>query len=174
MRTDYFLIAEILRPHGIKGEVKIKSHSEDLDNLMQVKTLYIKENNAYCPIEAEGFRLHSGEVLLQIKNVYDRNTAERYRNTELYIARTDASPLEEGEFYISDILGIRIVDREGNELGVLKDVLTSYATYVYQVRCKNGTFLFPAIDKVFVNVDIDKGVMVLDEQVLSEIATYED
>lgn len=173
MRKDYFYIAEILRPHGIKGELKIKSHSEDIDNLMQVRQLYIKENSGYYPIAVEGFRLHSGDILIQLQNVYDRSAAERYRGVSLYIAREDASPLAEGEFYISDIIGLPLTDRQGHSLGTLQDVLTSYATNIYQVKTPQGMMLFPAIDSVFSEVNLEKGVIVLNEEILREIATYE-
>lgn len=173
MRKDYFYIAEILRPHGIKGELKIKSHSEDIDNFMQVRQLYIKENSGYYPIAVEGFRLHSGDILIQLQNVYDRSAAERYRGVSLYIAREDASPLAEGEFYISDIIGLPLTDRQGNSLGTLQDVLTSYATNIYQVKTPQGMMLFPAIDSVFSEVNLEKGVIVLNEEILREIATYE-
>lgn len=171
---DYFLIAQILRPHGIKGELKIKSFSEDLDNLFAVKNLYIKNNEGYSPIEVDGFHLHSGEVLLQLHNVYDRNTAETYRNLELYIARADASPLEEGEFYINDILGFALVDSQGNALGTLQEVLTAYATNVYQATSPRGTLLFPAVEGVVERVDFENSCLILNEERLAEVATYEN
>lgn len=171
---EYFLIAQVLRPHGIKGEIKIKSFSEDLDNLFAVKTLYKKDNTSYSPLAVDGFHLHNGEILLQLQNVYDRNTAESYRNLELYIARADASPLEEEEFYISDIIGFALVDRQGNALGTLQDVLTAYATNVYQVKSPRGTLLFPAVEGVVEKVDFENAKLVLNEDRLAEIATCEN
>lgn len=173
MLTDYFFIAEVLRPHGIKGEVKLKVYSDDIENLMQTKTLYYKQGGAYLPIAIENCKLHQGEVIMQLQNVQDRNKAETWRNKELYIARADASPLAEGEFYISDIIGFAVTDNTGKELGILQEVLSQYATNVYVVKCKQGSMLFPAIDKVFEKVDLQNAQIILKADVLSEIAIFE-
>ena len=88
------------------------------------------------------------------------NEVEKYKNAELYVTREDAIDLEEGEYFICDLIGLDVVDEDSNVIGKLTDVLQSAANDVYEITDNSGkTHLFPAIKECVLNVNLDEGRM---------------
>lgn len=172
MQKHFFLIGEILKPQGINGEVKLKTYTEDLENLCNVEALYIKKNDDFIKIEVEYARLQVGDAIFKFVNIDDRNTAETLRGTLLYINREDASPLADGEYYINDIIGFNIEDNHGNFIGKLKEVLNHGASDIYVLKNENTEILMPALKKLLLNTDLEKGIIIVNAEVLAEVAVY--
>ncbi len=172
MQRSYFLIGEILKPQGINGEVKLKTHTEDLDNLCDVEKLYTKNGEEYTEIEVEYARIQAGDAIFKFVNCNDRNKAETLRGTLLYIDREDATPLEYGEYYISDIIGFVVQDNLGNNIGELKDVLNHGASDIYVLKDGKKEILLPALKRLLLNTDLEKGIITVDSEVLAEVAVY--
>jgi len=93
----------------------------------------------------------------------------------VYVARADAAPLEPGAHYIADLLGCRVADPEGGELGVLAHVFRTGSNDVYEVRRGDGTFVYlPVIDQVVLNVDIENNTITVDASVILETEDVKD
>lgn len=174
MLSKYFLIAEVTKPQGINGEIRMRLYSDDVANMQKIGVVYTLNNNQYTPIKVEGLRIQGEFAIVKLHGIDDRNMAESLRNREIYIAREEASPLKDGEFYISDAIGANVLDTKGNSIGVLADVLTEYSRHVYVIDTSDGRILFPAISSIFVDNRLAEGTLVLDEAVLAEIGVHED
>ena len=99
----------------------------------------------------------TNEALPKFNNI---NEVEKYKNAELYVTREDAIDLEEGEYFICDLIGLDVVDEDSNVIGKLTDVLQSAANDVYEITDNSGkTHLFPAIKECVLNVNLDEGRM---------------
>ena len=97
-------------------------------------------------------------VIVKFREYNDINEVEQYKNAELWIDRKDAMPLEEGEYYIADLIGLTVMTDEGEKLGVMKDVLQTGANDVYEVEMENGKkVLLPYIEECVKKVDLEKG-----------------
>ena len=153
MKTEYFRVGVITSPHGVKGELSVFPTCDDSKRFEEIETVDVGEGGKTLTIE--GVKYFKNTVILKFKEITDRNAAETYRSKELYVDRDHAVPLEEGEYYISDILGANVKSDEGEDLGVLTDVLETGANLCFEVQLKatGKKVLFPKIDQCVLKVD---------------------
>lgn len=175
MRSEFLEIGEIVKPQGIRGEVKLVSYSDDPDRFARLKTVYFKEKGEYRPHKVLKGRANGGFAYLLLEGVPDRNAAELLRGTVVYVDREHAVELEDNENFIVDLEGLTAVDTKGNKIGVLREVLrpNPYCD-VYAFDTPRGDMMIPALERVVRAVDPDEGVIVLDESVLPEVAVWAD
>lgn len=172
--TEYLMIGEVLKPQGIKGEVKIKPYAANHDDFRRWKTLYIKQGNVYAPVKVKCNRVHEGFVYAMLGECASMEDAEKYRAVQLYVDRAHANPLEDDEVYISDLIGCEGIDETGKSIGELVDVLQHGVVDVYVFRGKGKSLMAPALKAVFPTVDVaGKRISVVREK-LDEVAVWED
>jgi 16S rRNA processing protein RimM len=150
-----------VRPHGVRGEVNMRALTDYPRRLSAQARLYLGSHHQ--PFAVRRVRQRSEEMLIvQFEGVDDRNAAESLREEMVYVHIDDAVPLEEGEYYLYQIEGIRVVTSDGEELGQVTDVIETGANDVYVVTTPGGTeHLIPAIEDVIQTVDIAGGLMVV-------------
>ena len=174
MKQAYLLLGEIVRPQGIRGEVKVKHYTDDPYRFEDLETVYLKRGNEYQPVGVTGARVQKDDVYLTLEGVEDRNEAEKLRGMQLWVDRENAVELDEDSVFIADILGAKAYDTKGNEIGVLKDVLTPGGVDVFVFKTQKGTLMVPALKDVLLEMNADEGRIVLDENRLEEVGLYED
>lgn len=166
-------IAKVLKPHGIKGEVKVQLFSNNFDDFCGRGFAYLKNGGSYKRISYEDIRIEPPFVYLRIEGIDTRSGAESIQGYFLYIEKDELPETQEGEYYVFDLIGLTVTDMAGNKLGRIKDVLQHGAADVYAVK-GDKDFMFPAIKRVIKSVDLDAGIMTVDENALSEVAVYDD
>jgi len=171
---DYLLIGTVLKPQGIHGESKIKSYAADPEDFRRWKKLYLKDLGGYSPIPCRVTRVHDGFIYAVLKDAKDANEAEALRGQELYIARAQAAPTEKDAVLIADLEGCHAVDEEGQELGVLTEVLQHGPVDTWVFRTEKGTLMAPALKDVFPEVDPEAGVIRVCSARLGEVAVIDD
>ena len=165
---EKLVIGEVLKPQGIRGELKIKTFTDFPEQVKTFKTLYIDGN----PYKILSFRVGGdGFAYVGLRGIMDRNTAELYRGKKIEGDRDDAPALEEGQYYIVDILGLSCETEDGEVLGAVTDIST-FATDVYTIEKAGKKILFPAVKGVVKKVDIPNGKLIVDKAVFDEIAVY--
>lgn len=174
MKHEYLLLGEVVRPQGIRGEVKLKHYTDGPERFLELETVYREERGAYAPISVTGARVNGDDVYLTLEGVDDRNAAERMRGVKLWVDRAHARPLSQDEVYIADILGAKAYDTKGAEIGTLKEVLTPGGVDVFVFETSRGTLMTPALKTVLLTLDAENGKIVLDEERLKEVGLYED
>lgn len=155
-------VGAILDTHGLRGEVKVFPTTDDpsrYDDLEEVELL-TKEGN-YLHLEIERVRYFKNLVIVKFKNYDHINDIEQYKKCNLYVTRENAVELEEDEYFVADLIGLMAKTDEGEELGQIKDVLTTGANDVYVIDTKEGELLVPAIHDCVQEVDLEAGVMTL-------------
>ncbi len=171
---DFLMIGEVLKPQGIKGEVKIKPYAANHDDFRRWKTLYIKQGESYAPIKVKCNRVHEGFVYAMLGDCATMEDAEKFRAVQLYVDRAHANPLEEDEVYISDLIGCEGIDEAGKSIGELVDVLQHGVVDVYVFKKGAKSVMAPALKAVFPAVDVkEKRISVIREK-LDEVAVWED
>jgi len=172
--NDYFMIAEVLKPQGIKGEVKIKPYTADTDSFRDWHTLYRESNGTWTPVSSDVKRVQDDFVYTVLGGCTSMDEAEAFRGVKLYIDRAHAASTEPDEVYIADLIGCRAVDEAGKELGTLSDVLQygTVDTYVFKNRKKE--WMAPALLAVFPEVDPEAGIIRVCSERLKEVAVFED
>ena len=161
------LIGEILKPQGIKGELKVKPFTDAPADIKKFGVVYI-DNVAYKILS---FRDNAGAAYIGLRGVPDRNAAELLRGKKLYGKRDDAPDLEEGRYYIVDIIGLSCESEDGEVLGTVTDV-TLLASDVYTIEKAGKKILFPAVKGVVKKVDLTAKKLIVDKKVFDEIAVY--
>ena len=155
-------VGTILDTHGLRGEVKVFPTTDDpsrYDDLEEVELL-TKEGN-YLHLEIERVRYFKNLVIVKFKNYDHINDIEQYKKCNLYVTRENAVELEADEYFVADLIGLTAKTDEGEELGQIKDVLTTGANDVYVIDTKEGELLVPAIHDCVQEVDLEAGVMTL-------------
>ena len=168
----YFQIARVLKPQGIRGEVKLKVFSDDIARFAGTDHVYLKRGSEYVYRKASKGRVYKDFVYLAVEGIETRNDAEAMRGEYLYIDRESAAPLDDGEVYLADIIGLAVEDEEGCALGTLTDVLQNGGVDVYCVKAERG-FMFPAVPHVVIKKDVQGGRIVVDGERLKEVIVYD-
>ena len=114
-------------------------------------------------------------VYVCLSGVADRNAAELFRGKFLEIDREDAVALEEGRYFVADVLGCAAVTETGKPIGVVADIESKSYADVYTLKTADGKrVVFPLLKDVLKEIDVDKRRVVLYEKRFSEVALYED
>lgn len=172
--TDYFEIGTILKPQGIKGEVKVEPYTDDLTRLVELKEAYFKEADKYVAKQIESIRVDIKFAYIKFHGVTDRDEAEKLRGKAIYIDRENASELPEGAYYIADLIGMKVYNEKGIELGLLKDIMQTGSKDIYVVALKDGgTLSFPSVEGAILNRDIEIAEMMIDSRKIEEIGIYD-
>ncbi|MCR5641650.1 MAG: ribosome maturation factor RimM [Lachnospiraceae bacterium] len=161
-RDDYLRVGVITDTHGIRGEVKVYPTTEDPKRFELLPTVHIiAKDQSDVALKVCGVKYFKNLVILKFEGINNINDIEQYKKCEMFVTRADAIPLEEGEHYVADLIGLRVITDEGVELGVLEDVMETGANDVFDVRPTEGGkhILIPAIDQCMGAVDLDEGTM---------------
>lgn len=157
---DMFRIGVITSTHGLKGEVKVFSTTDDLNRFKVLKKCYINTQNGNIEVNKKTCKFFKNMAILSFEEFKDINEIEKYKGCDLYVKREDAVALEEDEYYIADVLESNVVDEEGNEIGVLKDVMQTGANDVFSVITSEGKeILMPVISDCVLNMDFENKVI---------------
>ncbi len=153
--TEYFEIGQIVNTFGIKGMVKIKPFTDDINKFDKLKKIYIKKENTKKEYQIEEVKYHKQMVLMKLKGINTPEEADLLRGSYLIINREDEEPLEEGTYYIVDLLGSEVYTDEDVLLGKLEDIYNTGSNDIYVVKDELGKqVLLPAISDVIKNIDI--------------------
>ncbi len=163
--TGYLAVGLIVAPHGLKGEMRVELHTDYPDRFTPGLELFFGQ--ALTPITVRSSRPHKGHLLIHFEDVYNREDAEALRNQWLFVAEEDAMGLEEGIYYIHDLIGLTVLTTEGETLGTITDVLFTGANEVYVVKPvatsgRSKDILIPAIADVVQTVDLEEGVLTVE------------
>ena len=162
-------IGVIVKPQGIKGEVKVQPFTDDITRFKKLKEVII-DDKTYRVLNAV---IGGGTVFLSLSGIPDRNTAETFRGKFLFVTRENAVPLEEGRYFIVDIIGCEL-KTEDSLFGVITDV-ASARTDIFTVKCVDGKIMrFPFLKEMIISVDVENKTVSVKGKRLSEVACYED
>lgn len=165
---DRLVIGEVLKPQGIRGELKIKTFTDFPEDVKEFGTVYVDDK----PYKILSFRVGAdGAAYIGLRGVPDRNAAELFRGKKLEGEREDAPPLEEGRYYIVDILGFSCETENGEFLGIVKDI-RNLASDIYTLEKDGKNILFPVVKNVIKTIDTENKKVIVDKSVFDEIAVY--
>ncbi|MBN1922262.1 MAG: 16S rRNA processing protein RimM [Anaerolineae bacterium] len=156
----YLAVGRILRPHGITGELRAQILTDYPERLVRLRHLYV--GAAYRRHAVQSVRFHQNLALLRLADITDRDTAETLRGQVVWVALADAAPLEEGEYYLHQLIGMQVSTEAGEALGEIVEVLDMPgANDVYVVHGLRGEVLIPAIREVILSIDMEARQMVI-------------
>lgn len=162
MEDDLLRVGVITSTHGIKGEVKVFPTTDDPSRYRQLKQVFLDNGGTLLSLEIQGVKFFKKFVIVKFRGIDDINEVEKYKGKDLMILREDAVELEEGEYFISDLIGLKVMTDQGELLGELQDVIQTGANDVYEVRMEDGKeVLLPAIADCILDISLEKGTVLV-------------
>jgi 16S rRNA processing protein RimM len=162
---DRLVVGRVLRPHGVRGELVVQVLSDAPDRFAPGAELGVGDPDGpgpLPPVVVRAARLHQGRLLLSLEGVEDRDAAEGLRGAWLSIPVAAARPLEPGEFWPHQLVGLAVVDRQGRRRGRVADVVPGAAHDLLAVELPGGErVLVPAV-AALVTVELDAGRVLVD------------
>ncbi len=160
MRQAYLECGKIINTHGFRGTVKLESWCDSPEVLASLPCLYFSEQGAYIPRKILRASVFKQFVLADLEGINSEELANSLRNTVVYAARKDL-PLEEGDFFIVDLLGLPVRHADtGEELGTLKNITSQGASDLYYVQTPQGEAIVPAVPEFIIKIDPDDAIYV--------------
>ena len=139
-------VGVISSTHGVRGEVKVFPTTDDVTRFRQLKKVYLDTGREMLPLEIQNVKFFKQFAILKFKGIDNINDIEKYRGKSLMIDREDAVDLDEDEYFIADMIGMKVCTEDGSEFGTLKDVMETGANDVYIIdSLEHGEVLIPAI-----------------------------
>lgn len=158
--NDELQVGVITQTHGIRGEVKVFPTTDDANRFKKLKEVILDTGRERLSMEIEGVKFFKQFVILKFKGYDSINDVERYRQGKLLVTRDNAVRLKKDEYFVADMIGMRVVTDAGEDFGVLKEVMATGANDVYVVSRDNGEdVLLPAIKECVRHIDMDGHVM---------------
>ena len=140
--------------------MKVYPTTDDPRRFRRLKEVVLDTGREKLNLEIEGVKFFKQFVILKFKGLDNINDIEKYRQKSLYVTRKNAVRLQRDEYFIADLIGLKVQDEDGKELGTVKDVIETGANDVYEVEMADGkSLLLPAIKQCILNVDVENGTM---------------
>ncbi len=152
---DLLRIGVVTTTHGLRGEVKVYPTTDDVKRFEACDEVILVTRKKNLTLHVESVKYFKNLVILKFREFDDINDVEGFRQCDLMVTRENAVPLEEGEYFICDIIGARVVEENGDEIGTVKDVMETGANNVFVICTKEGKeVLFPSIPDCIKSVDV--------------------
>ena len=171
---EYYRIACVSRPHGVRGAVKLQPLTDDVRRFAGLREAYLEQGGGQRrPVLLRDISIQPDAVYLHIEGVETREQAEELRNAYLCVDKAHARKLPPDTYFVADLIGCLVTDTEGREYGKITDVLETGANDVYMVKGAHNAMV-PALKKVLHRVDVENKQVVLDAEVAKEVVLLED
>jgi 16S rRNA processing protein RimM len=162
-RDEWIALAEVARPHGVRGELRLKLFNADSDVLLAQEEVLVRlPGGEEHEVSVDSARRADQAILLKLFSIDDRDRAEEMRGAKICVRREDFPPLDAGEFYACDIADARVVF-DGRELGRVRELRTYPSVDALIVKASDGgkDWEIPLVEAFVANVDTTSGVVEL-------------
>lgn len=160
MENNLIEVGKIVNTHGLRGDVKVIAWMDYPEDFEQLTTVYIKTRTELKKLTVKNVKYQKNNLIVGFNELKDINEAEPFKNSVLYADRDELGELPDGVHYIVDLIGLDVVNEEGEKIGVLADVFNTGANDIYDVKREGKkNLLLPVIDDVVKSIDTENGVI---------------
>ena len=154
--NERIVIGRVGAAHGIRGELRVIPLTDFPERFAALREVMVGDELLHI----ESVKPQGKNFLMRFREYAVREDAQKLTGRHLTVARAEAAPLDEGEYYVFDIVGLTVYDEEDNELGTVENVLRTGSNDVYAVRAADGReILIPALRAVVLAIDVPGGRM---------------
>ena len=155
---DFFQVGIITATHGLKGEVKVFPTTDDVKRFKRLRDVILDTGKERIGLEVESVKFFKQFAIVKFKGMDDISAVEKYRKASILVTRENAVRLKKDEYFIADLMGLKVRDESDAEIGVLRDVMETGANDVYVIDLTDGReLLLPAIKQCVLEVEPEKG-----------------
>ena len=155
---DHVTVGRIIRVHGLNGQLRVRVLSDVPERFQPGQVVYIDDSR----FTIRSFGIFRGdEILLGLVGVDSRYSAQKFVNKWITVPQEAVPPLPEGEWFHFQLIGLRVITGQGEELGEITEILETGSNDVYVVTLAGKEILIPAIKSVITEVRLEDGIMLV-------------
>ena len=166
---DLIQVGYVSGAYGLVGGIRITPHSTDADALLNVKTWWLDKPTLRA-VSVRTAKYHSGDVVATLVGLRERDEAEALKGATIQVSRKDFPALEEDEYYWTDLIGLDVVNLQGEALGKVADMMHNGAQSILRIKpleeggpdAKAADRLVPFVDQFVKTVDLESKLITLD------------
>ena len=157
---DLLQVGAITSTHGVRGEVKVFPTTDDAKRFSKLKEVEMETKEGTTTLHIKGVKYFKQFVILKFAEFDSLNDVEAIKGRKLFVTRKNAVKLQKDEFFIADLIGLKVVDEQKGLEGIVNDVLQTGANDVYDITLDDGrVLLLPAIKDCVLHVDMENGII---------------
>lgn len=157
----YIAIGKIIKAHGVQGYLKAIPYSELPDRFLHLKTVYMETAAGMKGFLVDDVKMQNELSLLKLKGIETREAAASWLKKELWVPEDQQIDLPQDNYFVHDLIGLKVFDTEGKFLGELAEVLSNAGNDIYLVRNGRREILIPAVSRFVKEIDLFKKTMVV-------------
>lgn len=161
-QADWIVIGRFGRPHGIKGFVSVYSFTEPRDNILAYTDWHVFLNNTWQPIKLLSAQAHNKIIVAQIEGYPERETVALLTNVEIAVDRSQLAPLAPGEYYWHQLIGMNVVNPQGQTFGSVIEVIPTGANDVLVVQGEKRHLIPYLPGQFIIDINDTKRVITVD------------
>jgi 16S rRNA processing protein RimM len=162
MTDGLVVVGRISRPHGVKGELRVRPYTESVTTFQEYDRLYVKlQGRAARLVQVSASRPDKADVLLKVKGLETREDAQKLSGAEVLVKREWLPDLEEGEYYWTDLIGLDAFDDQGGNLGQVRQMFSSGGVDLMVLDVDGHEVWLPFNEEVVTEVDLSTGRVIL-------------
>ncbi len=159
------VMGRVVAAQGLQGSVKVQAFTEYLDSLCDYDTWYLgNDKHPWREFKVQGCNVHTKVLVAKLEGLADRTAADKCKGLLVAVPRSSLPAQAEDEYYWSDLIGMRVVNLEGVELGTVESLIETGANDVLCVRNGEAEILIPFLAKVVQQVSLDEKLIRVDWQ----------
>lgn len=159
---DYFNIGKIVNTHGIRGEVKVIPLTDDPKRFELLEYVYIDNNKSLEKYTIKNIKYFKNMVIIKFEELQDMTSAEKLKQSIVKIPRELAIPLEDDEYYVQDLIDIKVSTDDCEYLGTIKDIIFTGSNDVYVIETEDKKeILIPALKQCIKQIDMNSKTMIV-------------
>jgi 16S rRNA processing protein RimM len=155
--ADLAQVGYISGAFGVTGSIRVTPFSLEADALLKVKTWWL-DKPSLQPVKIRTAKMHGGEVVATVVDLPDRNAAEALKGAAVFIPRADFPALPDNEYYWADLIGLSVVNLQGDALGSVTDLMHNGAQSILRItpvgEDRKEERLIPFVDHFVKTVDM--------------------
>jgi len=155
---EYIAIGQILAPWGLKGKIKVEVTTDFPQRFTPASQVYVNQQ----PVTIDSAEWHKGKLVIKLKDIDSIEEAQKLRGQPMEIKSSQLQPLPEGQYYLFQVMGLKVWTTRGELLGVVTEILTAESNDTYVVSGDRGEILIPAIEDVVKSIDPDKKCIIIE------------
>jgi 16S rRNA processing protein RimM len=160
--VDLYLTGIVLKPKGLKGELKVQPVTDFPESFLKRRKLYIGKTPEEAVLRnVQSAKLRQGFVWIVFEGVGTREEAEAVAGYRLFVTAEELESLPDDRAYLHELIGLEALDETGAKIGVVSDVLQMPAHDVYEIETGGRKVLVPAVEEFVDEIDLRKGILVL-------------
>lgn len=148
--------------YGMQGEVKVSPLTDTPEYYLNINRFFVETSLALLPFSTKSIKLHKGYWIIQFEKVTSRDQTAEIKGCRIFLEDSRLRPLEEGQFFLHQLIGCRVVDMENRDLGEITDIMETGANDVYVVENETHEFLVPVVPHVVKEINIPQNFVRID------------